>query len=177
MKNFVIFVVVFFVAAGIYYFIKPSTPSTSTFQITYCTPTQLDAILNTNVAAGQAYTTLTIKNISAKACDVIGNNQPQVMYPTSVNNFQTQLKSQPIAKVFTLAPGQTIYSLIHFPNGPQCSSEAVDVNAGVSYVISANDTVSFKPITGDTLDIPSCGKKEDITMIDLYSFSDVEVLP
>lgn len=184
MRNFILFVLVSIAAMGAFIGLKlllpnaaSSTTPKSTTKISSCIPAQLQAQMNTDVAAGNAYTTVTLKNISDVSCIVTGNNQLQVMYPNSVKNFKTVVKKQPVTKEFTLAPTQTIYALIHYPNGPQCSSQGTDVNAGVSYKISDKDTVSFKPTQGDTLNIPSCGKETDITTIDLYSFSDAEVLP
>lgn len=128
-------------------------------------------------AAGNIYVTLTIKNVSQTSCQVIGNNLPSVNYPISVTNFKTITKRQPTTTVFTLTPNQTIYSLIHYPNGPQCSSKATGVDTGVSYAISSKDTISFKPTMGTTLEIPSCGSSSDITTIDLYPFSSQQVTP
>jgi hypothetical protein len=184
MRNFILFIIVSIAAMGIFIGLKlllpnasSSTTPTSTTRIINCIPAQLQAQMNTDVAAGNAYTTVTLKNISDVACIVKGDNPLEVMYPSSVKNLKTVQKSQPITKEFTLAPTQTIYALIHYSNGPQCSSQGTDVNAGVSYKISDKDTVAFKPTQGDTLNIPSCGKETDITTIDLYSFSDKEVLP
>jgi hypothetical protein len=156
----------------------PTTqPSPSPSVSAYCMPSQLQTSMQPEGAAGNVYVTLTIKNTSKTTCQVTGNNLVKVDYPLSVTNFKTVTKRQPTTAVFTLAPNQTIYSLIHYPNGPQCSSQATNVNAGVSYTVSANDTVSFKPTSGTTLEIPSCGSASDITTIDLYPFSTQQVTP
>lgn len=156
----------------------PTTqPSPSSSASAYCKPTQLQAYMQPDVAAGNVYVTLTIRNTSTTSCQVTGNNLPKVDYPLSVTNFKTDTKKQSTTAVFTLAPTKTIYSLIHYPNGPQCSSQATNVDAGVSYAISANDTISFKPTSGTTLQIPSCGSASDITTIDLYGFSTQQVTP
>ncbi len=133
--------------------------------------------MDPEIAAGNLYATITLQNTSDAECKVIGNNTLEVGYPDSVTNFKTDTKGQASTPVFTLKPNQTIYSLIHYPNGPQCSSEATQVDAMVSYAISPKDTVSFKPATSDTLSIPSCGSDSDITMVDLYPFSTSEVTP
>jgi hypothetical protein len=190
MKNAILFILFSIIAVVLFVSLKylfpkvsnetglPPTRSTPTApQSSSCKSDQLEAKLTSDGAAGNMYVTLTIKNTSQTPCNVIGNNQIQVMYPNSVTNLKTDLKKPPTKDIFTMSPNQTIYSLIHFPNGPQCSSEATEVNAGVSYKISETDTLSFKPFTGDTINIPSCGKETEITAIDLYSFSDKEVLP
>jgi hypothetical protein len=143
----------------------------------FCAPIQLEAGIEPEVAAGNYYGAITIKNISQTACQVVGNNTLTVGYPVSVTNFKTVSKREPTTPVFTLAPNQTMYALIHFPNGPQCSSEATQVDAMVSYKISQNDLVTFKPTMGSTVSIPSCGKASEITTIDLYPFSYKEVTP
>lgn len=121
--------------------------------------------------------TLTLKNVSTISCQVTGNNIVKVDYPISVTNFKAVTKRQPTTPVFVLTPNQTIYSLIHFPNGPQCSSQATGVNTGVSYQISPKDTISFKPTTGTTLEIPSCASSSELTTIDVYPFSSQQVTP
>lgn len=155
--------------------IVQATPSEE--EAGYCTPSQLEAKLDPEVAAGNYYGAITIKNISQSTCQIIGNNSLEVGYPMSVENFQTVNKDKPSTSIFTLTPNQTIYSLIHFPNGPQCSSEAVQVDAMVSYDISDEDSISFKPTMGDTVLIPSCGEESEMTDIGLYSFSNQEVQP
>lgn len=151
------------------------TPSDT--QTSFCTPSQLQAAAQPDVAAGNVYVTLTIQNTSQTTCQIIGNNSLSVGYPNSVTNFQIAHMGQASTPVFTLQPNQTIYSLIHFPNGPQCSSEATGVDAMVSYDISQSDSVSFVPTSGPTISIPSCGNPSEITTIDLYPFSTSQVTP
>jgi hypothetical protein len=198
MKSILTLIIVLLLIAGAGYYVFqnnrstqnviPSPAPTQTVQSTptqagsattgdFCTPSQLDANLEPEVAAGNLYAQITLKNNSQTTCRIVGNNTLKVGYPVSVTNFQTVIKSRPTTPVFTLTPNQTIYALIHYPNGPQCSSEATTVNAMVSYTISPTDSVSFKPTSGTTLDIPSCGNASEITTIDLYSFSNTEVTP
>lgn len=196
MRNFAIVVVLLILIGGASYFFyqtrftpvtaAPSpTPTANTStnptspaaQSTFCTPSQLQATMDEEVAAGNAYVQIMLKNTSSSSCQVIGNNTLSVGYSNSVTNFKTDVKRQPTTPAFTLAPNQTIYALVHFPNGPQCSSEGTDVNSMVSYQINDKDTVSFKPTRGDTLLIPSCGKASEVTMIDLYPFSSTQVTP
>lgn len=143
----------------------------------YCTPSQLKAEALPEGAAGNIYVTLTIKNISKEPCQIVGNNTLSVDYPSSVTNFQTVNKKPATTPMFTLEPNQKIYALIHYPNGPQCSSKATAVNTMVSYAISPNDSVIFTPVMDTTLSILSCESNSDITTIDLYGLSDTEVLP
>lgn len=155
----------------------PSPTATQPGKTQFCTPTQLKTVMTPEAAAGNVYAKLSIKNTSATVCQIIGDNQLKVDYPVSVTNFRTDQKDTPQKKFFTLNPGQVIYSLIHYPNGPQCSSKATDVDTMVSYKISAKDFVAFTPANATTVSIPSCGEQSELTMIDLYSFADKEVLP
>lgn len=155
----------------------PVNQSADNTQVAFCTASQLQATASPEVAAGNVYVTLTIQNITQSACQVVGNNSLQVGYPNSVSNFQIAHKGGLATPVFTLEPNQTIYSLVHFPNGPQCSSEATDVDSMVSYDISQNESISFAPTQGSTISIPSCGNASEITTIDLYPFSTSQVTP
>jgi hypothetical protein len=195
-RNIVVIVVLLALLGGASYFLLRNSSSTPTATPTtttgvsptmeanptsttsaFCTPSQLQATTQTEVAAGNAYVQIMLKNNSSTSCQVIGNNTLSVGYPNSVTNFTIVSKKQPTTPTFTLTPNQTIYALVHFPNGPQCSSQATDVNSMVSYEVSEKDSVSFKPTMGDTLLIPSCGKATEVTQIDLYSFSTSPVTP
>ncbi len=188
-KILIAFVLLILLGGSTYFLLKnsasivPSSPTptaavtpTSTVEA-FCTPSQLQATMEPEVAAGNAYIQIMLKNTSTTACNVIGNNTLSVGYPNSVTNFKTDVKRQPTTPLFSLTPNQTIYALVHYPNGPQCSSMATDVDSMVSYAISENDTISFKPTMGNTLLIPSCGKVSEITQIDLYPFSSNQVTP
>lgn len=156
----------------------PTAPTSGTSATgNYCLPSQLEGKVDPEVAAGNVYATVTLKNISDTTCQIVGTNALEIGYPISVKNFQTVSKGQATTAVFTLEPKQTIYSLLHYANGPQCSSMATDVNAMVSYDISADESVTFTPTMGPTLDIPSCGKVSEKTTIDLYPFSTEVVTP
>ena len=167
--------------------LMPTTPTTEQSATTTsqtnvtaegaCTPSQLQGVAQTDVAAGNAYVTVTIKNTSQTACQVVGNNTLSIGYPNSVTNFQIAPAGQASTPTFNLEPNQTIYALVHFPNGPQCSSEATDVDAMISYNISQTESVSFTPTTGTTISIPSCGNASEITKIYVYPFSSSPVTP
>lgn len=187
-------IVILLVGGGYYYFqtqqqstsptpqpavttVVTATPTATASSSAFCLPTQLQAVIDPEVAAGNLYGQITIKNTSQTTCQIVGNNTLEVGYPLSVKNFQTATKGQATTPVFTLEPGQTIYSLLHFANGPQCSSMATQVNSMVSYDISTTASVTFTPTIGSTLSIPSCGNQSEITTIDLYPFSSQQVTP
>lgn len=157
--------------------VQPTATTPTETAATFCDPSDLSATMTPEGAAGNIYVTLTLKNTSQKSCQVVGNKFPEVGYPVSVTNFKTVEKRQATTPAFTLERNQTIYSLIHYPNGPQCSGPTTEVDAMVSYKISEKDTVSFKPTRGTTLSIPSCNNNAEVTTIDLYPFSSEEVMP
>ncbi len=150
-------------------------PSKTT--LTYCNSAQLSARMISEGAAGNIYVTLILKNISQESCQINGDNLPEIGYPLSVKNFKTVAKKEPTIKKFDLKPNQEIYSLLHYPNGPQCSSEATQVNSMVSYQIAKDASLTFKPASGTTLLIPSCEKENEQTAIDLYPFSTEKITP
>lgn len=196
MKTILLLIIILLLVGGGYYFFQnqqkltpqttptptaatqmTTTPSVPGGTTAFCTPTQLQAVVDPEVAAGNVYGQITIKNTSTTTCQIVGNNTLEIGYPLSVKNFQTLTKGQATTPVFTLEPGQTVYSLLHYANGPQCSSTATQVNAMVSYDISPAESVTFTPTMGSTLSVPSCGKDSEITTIDLYPFSSQQVNP
>lgn len=156
--------------------IEPSPTPEQTYQ-SFCTASQLTGTAETDVAAGNAYVTITIINTSDTACDVIGNNTPEVSYPNAVTNVQISVKDEPQTSVFTLQPNDSIYALIHYPNGPQCSTESTTVDAMVSYQFSDSEAIAFTPNVGTTILISSCAEASEITMVDVYHFSSSPVTP
>lgn len=143
----------------------------------FCSPSQLSGTVDPNPGAGNVYATVTITNISSTPCQVVGNNTLSIDYPNSVTNFQVVPQGTPSSATFNLEPNQSIYSLIHYPNGPQCSSQVTGVDAGVSYNVSQAETLAFTPTNASTIEIPSCDSPSEVTTIDVYPFSTSPVNP
>lgn len=158
-------------------FTRNQTPTTQATSQGFCTTSQLSGTVDPSPGAGNVYATVTITNISNTSCQIIGNNTLSINYPNSVTNFQVTPQGTPTTAKFNLEPNQSIYSLIHYPNGPQCSSQITGVDAGVSYTISQTETLALTPTNASTLEIPSCANPSEITTIDVYPFSITQVTP
>src|SRR5581483_5886449 len=76
-----------------------STPNT----LSICTPTQLQAQITPQGAAGNIYGDVIIKNISSSNCQIIGNNFLEPIIPAGVGNITTSQQAQPTATTFNLA--------------------------------------------------------------------------
>jgi len=183
---FIIAAIVIGLGIGFFLFQKYQSPASDTSQTStnqtatpegFCSPSQLSGTVDPSPGAGNVYATVTITNISQTECQVAGNNQLQINYPNSVTNFQVAPQDQATTPVFNLEPNKSIYSLIHYPNGPQCSSQVTGVDAGVSYNVSQAETLAFTITGSPTLEIPSCASPSEITTIDVYSFSTSPVTP
>jgi hypothetical protein len=188
----IIFIIIVLICAGLYVIFgmkmggleQTSGPITSVTQPIrmspaqeqiFCLPTQLKASIDSQGAAGNIYGKITIKNISQTTCHVIGNNELKVEYPTSVQNFQIVQKGESATEIFTLAPNQAIYSLIHFSDSPQCSSKLINIATFVTYAFSRKDILIFSSNRGNIITIPSCENVSEKTQIDLYPFSRNEI--
>lgn len=184
MKRFVISVAVVILALLIYLFVikltkPPQNPLTPTIPVptkkpvlqnTYCDPKNLKAEIELSPAAGNIYGTFTIKNISQNPCQIVGNNfiKPE----TEAKNIAVIPQGTPGPALFTLSPGQTIYSQIHYPNGPQCQGPTDSKDISFSYHISPDESVTFvgnghyKPL------INVCQSPSEITQIRIWGMSD-----
>ncbi len=134
-----------------------------------CSPDNLQAIFETDAGAGNIYGTLSIKNISTQRCVIIGNEYviPQV----TAQNVTMKKQGEPGPQNLVLAPNQTVYSQIHYPNGPQCSGPTKAETVAFTYPIANSQAVVFKDDSGDvTEQIQVCASSEK-TQIDVWSIS------
>jgi hypothetical protein len=143
---------------------------TSEKTISYCHSSDLEAILTLDHAAGNVYGTFTLKNISSKHCQVLGSKFIDAQYTSS--NTKVIHEGQVQAQAFDLVPNQTIYSQVHYPNGPQCGSETVPLPVIFTYMISPTETIVFRNQTGQAEQlVQSCKLPNDITEIQLWNMS------
>ena len=182
-KIFILFVILAILFIGDLYFlkfsnnshIKPIFPTSSVTQtpinnLGFCNPSDLEANMSTEGAAGNIFGTLTIKNISKNNCQIIGSNfiQPSL----NAVNLTVKDEAQTGPETFTLTPNQTVFSQIHYPNGPQCSSQVIQTNISYIYKISASETINFKNQNGSTnLTIGICQSPNENTELDVWSLS------
>src|SRR6185437_16959976 len=100
----------------------------------FCLPSDLQAEVTTDAAAGNIYGSLTIKNISNKVCQINGDHFIQPTYTAS--NISVTQQGQSGNSTLLLSSGQTVYSRVHYPNGPQCNGTTVTGTIAFHYKIS-----------------------------------------
>jgi hypothetical protein len=138
--------------------------------LNYCSSQNLKATITTEGAAGNIYGTLTLKNVSNKNCSIIGKNFLDASY--SAENLTTAHQGSEGEALILLEPGKAVYSEIHYPNGPQCSSGITQASVVFSYKISPSDEVDFADQNGSiSQKVTVCNSVTEKTNIDLWSIS------
>lgn len=146
----------------------------------YCSPEDIQAVLTLSPGAGNVYGTFTIKNFTKVSCLIQGGQFITPDYDSqSVKNISVSYigHTQPVP--FVLPPGQSLYSQVHYPNGPQCQSIGFNQTpVSFSYKISSTDTVLFKTGEGKTqLVIQTCKTNSAITEIKIWNLSSQPITP
>lgn len=166
---------------GIYFFFGPElglqgalpsspSPKGASKNSAFCDPTQLKSLIELEGAAGNIYGILSVQNISTKKCDIVGSNFVNVV--SSARNLTTKHVGKSGQATYSLTPSQTVYSQVHFPNGPQCNGNTEQSTLTVTYNISPTNSVTFQDLTGKSAQtITVCAKDTDITKVDLWSLS------
>jgi len=186
-----IVVVLLGILGGIYFYTQtphqPQNPSPTpvpitsspTVSSTYCSPQDLVASYNSNAGAGNIYLEIMITNISNRECEVIGNNYIAAQYDTqTIKNISLHHMGTVEKDIFTLSPNQTLYSQIHYPNGPQCQGPTQAVQVVFTYAISSTSTITFNNTQehgGHSF--PVCSSPTDITTIDIWNMSAQPITP
>jgi len=156
------------------------SPMTTQTQNTtsYCSPQDLQANLSLSPGAGNVYGTFTLKNISQANCQVLGNNFIAANYnTTTVKNITIMHEGITQSAPFQLSPNQTIYSQVHYPNGPQCQGSTVATPVTFTYKISPADTVTFANQTGNKAQNVMTCATSDITAIEIWQISLMPIPP
>lgn len=198
-----IIVIIFFLLAGVVYFaahntqnpapasptpISPTTsletptqtpsPTEAENTTSYCTPNQLQANLALEPAAGNIYGTFTLKNISSKTCRISGNSFISANYPNSTKNITITHVGEPTQPVYDLAQNQTLYSQLHYPNGPQCSSGTQTTPVTFTYAVSPTNTVTFTGQNGSTSqNVTTCKNTNEETTIQIWNIANKPITP
>lgn len=152
--------------------IIPNNPTASN-PGSYCSHKDIQATLSFDHAAGNVYGTFMLKNISARTCQIKGNNLIAVnIQPSGINNISTKQMGKPETDIFTLSPNQIIYSQIHYPNGPQCSTGIQDTKGTFTYALSPTEIVSFVDQNGSKEQhLIACKQNSEMTVIDIWNMS------
>jgi hypothetical protein len=150
-----------------------TSPTTSTSQA--CKSENLKGSISTEGAAGNIYGTLSLKNTSSISCTIAGSETINAKFDSSVKNLKVQevkTEGNELADTFSLKPGQTVYSQIHYPNGPQCSNGITTTNVTLTYPISPLQNVTFTPLNDPMpLGVTTCKDKSEMTTLQVWALS------
>jgi hypothetical protein len=148
-------------------------------EITSCRTTDIQGQLSLEPAAGNIYGTITITNTSTRTCKIIANNNITATYNTNkVKNIVIDYKTKPTLDTYYLLPQNTLYSQIHYPNGPQCSTPIQSTPVIFSYKISSASAVTLRTPQGRiTQSVTTCTDPTEKTTIDLWSLSQKPITP
>jgi hypothetical protein len=150
----------------------PSVSPTSSMT-TLCQASQLTGTLTLSPGAGNVYGTITLTNTSQKACAIPGDQFDKLLYDkTTVKNLAVVYQGMTSTSPFILSPHDAVYATIHYPNGPQCSSQTVPINVSMTYTISPGNSIN---ITSSPNTIPftiqTCQSESELTTVEVSSFS------
>jgi hypothetical protein len=147
-------------------------------QTTQCTPNQVQATISTQGAAGSIYGNLILTNTGKEACDLeIGNEVIATFdgkYIVPENIVIHDVQSVP-SEDLMLAPGEKLYSQVHYPNGPQCQSGIKPIQ--ISFLVNQS-SISFEPDshTGNLI-LQACSSAKEKTIIDFWPLSKTPITP
>lgn len=146
----------------------------------YCDPKDLQALVILSPGAGNVYGTFTLKNMSQQSCEILGGTFITPEYDNNtVKNITITHMGQTEKKPFILTPGTTIYSQVHYPNGPQCQSIGINTTQiKFTYKVSPTAIIEFKDPDGNMQQsIQTCKAAKDITEIQIWNMSTQPITP
>lgn len=109
-----------------------------------CKTTELETTIAFEVAAGTTYATPTMKNIGKSSCKIDSKNYLDLRYDLrNIQNVSVSKQGNPDESISQIEPGQTLYSLITYPNGAQCGGQTKAINVQYVYRISKASEVTF----------------------------------
>jgi hypothetical protein len=132
----------------------------------FCKTSDLETLVTFEVAAGTTYATPTMKNIGSKPCTFDPKNYIDLRYDLrNVQNVTIVKKGTPDETLSTIEPGQTLYSLLTYPNGAQCGGETKAINIQYVYRISKASEVTFKgKEEKPTIQVCTSNEKTEVTV-------------
>ncbi len=153
--------------------VKITLPSPKPTQAIYCKKQDLQASIMLSPGAGNIYGTLKLTNTGSEACEIAGSNPINIQYDADRNkNIQISYVGQTQSDTFNLPPHQSLYSQVHYPNGPQCSTTTNPVIVSFSYAISSRESIEFK--NEDLINpvvVQSCKLATEMTQIQIWNLS------
>lgn len=157
-----------------------ATMSPTQTNSSFCSPSNLSSTLSLSPGAGNIYGTFKITNTSNKPCQIEGNHFIQVHYDmNTIKNLTVTHQGINSTDVYTLQPNQSVYSQVHYPNGPQCSGPTVQDPVTFTYMISNNNSVAFKDsMSGkQSFVVNGCSSSTEKTEITIWNMSDQPIIP
>ena len=155
----------------------PQSPTitSSPTQTTFCSKDQLTATIAAQGAAGNIYATLTMTNTGKTTCTIILGNTVTALF--AAQNITVHYLEDSTPNRLLLAPSASVYSQVHYPNGPQCQSGIKE--QPVTFLYKADqETVAFVPNaqTGKVA-LQACSSPQEKTQIDIWPLSKQPVTP
>ncbi len=149
---------------------SPTIPSSGE-AAKYCSLNELDAVAQQEAAAGTVYTTLTMENVSGRSCEITGNNFVKPVY--SSTNITVRSEGKTGNEQLVLAPGRSVYSLVHYPNGPQCQSLVEQTEVSFMYQTSPSEVLIFHDQDRNTLlKMTVCSEASQETVVTVRGLSE-----
>lgn len=137
----------------------------------YCSPVDLEAIIETQGAAGSIYGTLKITNVSKKPCKILGGQYVGANYDKSVKNLSLSYLGDLLQQNFILDPNKSLYSQVRYPNGPQCSGPTKQTPVKFTYKVSPDDQVVFSNAGNLSQIVQTCSSEDQDTEITIWNIS------
>ncbi len=153
-------------------YITPVSAISST--VSYCRPIQLQATITLIPGAGNIYGKFKIKNISSTSCAILTTKFIQVVYDTQkVTSVVVTDEGTNPASPLTIAAGQTIYSQVHYPNGPQCSGAPVLTPVKFKLPVSPGNSITFANTENNSTiqQVQTCKSANEVTNIEIWHLS------
>lgn len=146
----------------------------------FCKPQDLQAMIELSPGAGNVYGTFTLKNISKISCEVLGGEFITAAYDTAaVKNITLSRMGQTQPQPFVVGPGESLYSQVHYPNGPQCQSVGSNPTfVKFTYQIASDTLVTFANASGSIQQaVQTCKSPTDMTEIQIWQMATKPITP
>jgi hypothetical protein len=171
----ILVVIVVFATIGTFLISKFSSPNavpqpqlnTQPTTTPFCQPNQLSGNIDTQAAAGNIYATLTLTNIGKTACEIALGDTISARF--DAKNIAVHYEDTTHSNKMILSPTKSVYSQVHFPNGPQCQSGIIQKPLTLTYK-AGQTSIEFKSTNGKLM-VQACSSESEKTIIDIWPLS------
>jgi hypothetical protein len=159
--------------------VLPQLSPTPSLHALYCQPTDLQTSLSLSHGAGNVFGTFTIKNISKQACQIQSDTSIAAEYDLKkYPNIVIEQKGQPQNGTVSLLPNQTLYSQVHYPNGPQCPGPTHTAPITFIYALPGQQKIFFVNQNGSKeQDVRVCDTTSAVTTIEIWNLALQPITP